>query len=125
MLSLLAVFLDILPGYRIRPPTEKEKEMNVRQEGRGDGAGQSRGAAGDEREAGGAGQSRGLGRAGVRAAGLARNGGWEGRHCGQSIFFLAPLPHAVRPLHHHGRSCCGCCCSRCCCTLPPTTRPRL
>ena len=35
MLSLLAVFLDILPGYRIRPPTEKEKEMNVRQEGRG------------------------------------------------------------------------------------------
>eukprot|EP00887_Chlorella_sp_A99_P004044 scaffold11.g4044.t1 len=32
MLSLLAVFLDVLPGYRIRPPTEKEQEMAVSKE---------------------------------------------------------------------------------------------
>ena len=29
MLSLAAVFRDILPGYRIRPPTEKELAMAV------------------------------------------------------------------------------------------------
>lgn len=29
MLSLAAVFKDILPGYRIRPPTEKERAMPV------------------------------------------------------------------------------------------------
>ncbi|KAG2485768.1 hypothetical protein HYH03_015482 [Edaphochlamys debaryana] len=32
MLSLLAVFKDILPGYRIRPPTEKELEVKVSKE---------------------------------------------------------------------------------------------
>eukprot|EP00983_Pelagomonas_calceolata_P106904 1159283-Pelagomonas_calceolata.AAC.5 len=31
MVSLLAVFKDIIPGYRIRPPTEKELEVKVRQ----------------------------------------------------------------------------------------------
>jgi hypothetical protein len=30
MLSLLAVFRDILPSYRIRLPTDKEAEMAVR-----------------------------------------------------------------------------------------------
>ena len=29
MLSLAAVFKDILPGYRIRPPTDKELSMAV------------------------------------------------------------------------------------------------
>ncbi|KAG2451742.1 hypothetical protein HYH02_003522 [Chlamydomonas schloesseri] len=29
MLSLLAVFKDILPGYRIRPPSDKEQEVKV------------------------------------------------------------------------------------------------
>ncbi|KAG2441809.1 hypothetical protein HXX76_003419 [Chlamydomonas incerta] len=29
MLSLLAVYKDILPGYRIRPPTDKEQEVKV------------------------------------------------------------------------------------------------
>jgi hypothetical protein len=29
MLSLLAVFKDIIPGYRIRLPTEKELEVKV------------------------------------------------------------------------------------------------
>ncbi|MCI02091.1 nucleolar complex protein 3, partial [Trifolium medium] len=29
LLSLLAVFRDIIPGYRIRLPTEKEQEMKV------------------------------------------------------------------------------------------------
>ena len=29
MLTLLAVFRDVLPGYRIRPPTDKELEMSV------------------------------------------------------------------------------------------------
>jgi len=28
-LSLLAIFKDIIPGYRIRLPTEKEKQMKV------------------------------------------------------------------------------------------------
>lgn len=32
MLSLLAVFKDILPGYRIRLPTEKELEVPVSKE---------------------------------------------------------------------------------------------
>lgn len=32
MLSLLAVFKDILPGYRIRLPTEKELEIPVSKE---------------------------------------------------------------------------------------------
>ncbi|GMJ11650.1 NucleOlar Complex associated 3 [Hibiscus trionum] len=32
LLSLLAVFKDIIPGYRIRLPTEKELEMNVSKE---------------------------------------------------------------------------------------------
>ncbi|EFJ11960.1 hypothetical protein SELMODRAFT_125068, partial [Selaginella moellendorffii] len=32
MLSLMAIFRDILPGYRIRPPTEKELEMKVSKE---------------------------------------------------------------------------------------------
>eukprot|EP00884_Botryococcus_braunii_P002153 jgi/Botrbrau1/11939/Bobra.341_1s0006.1 len=32
MLSLLAVFRDIIPGYRIRPPTEKELAMPVSKE---------------------------------------------------------------------------------------------
>ncbi|SPO32473.1 related to NOC3 protein, required for maturation and intranuclear transport of pre-ribosomes [Ustilago trichophora] len=32
MLSMLAVFVDILPGYRIRPLTEKEQEEKVGQE---------------------------------------------------------------------------------------------
>ena len=32
MLSLAAVFKDILPGYRIRPPTEKELSMPVSKE---------------------------------------------------------------------------------------------
>ena len=32
MLSLVAVFRDILPGYRIRPPTEKELTMPVSKE---------------------------------------------------------------------------------------------
>ena len=31
-LSLLAVFRDVLPGYRIRLPTEKEQEMAVSKE---------------------------------------------------------------------------------------------
>ena len=31
-LSLLAVFRDILPGYRIRLPTEKEQEVVVSKE---------------------------------------------------------------------------------------------
>jgi len=30
MVSLLAVFKDIIPGYRIRPPTDKEMEVKVR-----------------------------------------------------------------------------------------------
>eukprot|EP00198_Chlamydomonas_reinhardtii_P008517 XP_001697854.1 predicted protein [Chlamydomonas reinhardtii] len=29
MLSLLAVYKDILPGYRIRPPTDKEQEVKT------------------------------------------------------------------------------------------------
>ena len=29
LLSLLAVFQDILPAYRIRPPTEKELQVRV------------------------------------------------------------------------------------------------
>ena len=29
MLSLLVVFRDLVPGYRIRPPSDKELEMNV------------------------------------------------------------------------------------------------
>jgi hypothetical protein len=32
MLSLLAVFKDIAPGYRIRPPTAKELEVKVGQQ---------------------------------------------------------------------------------------------
>lgn len=32
MLSLAAVFKDILPGYRIRPPTDKEQAMSVSKE---------------------------------------------------------------------------------------------
>ncbi|GLI63195.1 hypothetical protein VaNZ11_006093 [Volvox africanus] len=32
LLSLFAVFKDILPGYRIRPPTEKELEVKVSKE---------------------------------------------------------------------------------------------
>lgn len=32
MLSLLAVFKDILPGYRIRLPTEKELDIPVSKE---------------------------------------------------------------------------------------------
>ena len=32
MLSLAAVFKDILPGYRIRPPTDKELSMAVSKE---------------------------------------------------------------------------------------------
>ena len=32
MLSLAAVFKDILPGYKIRPPTEKELAMPVSKE---------------------------------------------------------------------------------------------
>ena len=32
MLTLLAVFKDILPGYRIRLPTEKELEVPVSKE---------------------------------------------------------------------------------------------
>ena len=32
MLSLLAVFKDTLPGYRIRLPTEKELEVPVSKE---------------------------------------------------------------------------------------------
>ena len=32
MVSLAAVFKDILPGYRIRPPTDKEKAMSVSKE---------------------------------------------------------------------------------------------
>lgn len=32
MLSLLAVFKDILPGYRIRLPTEKEMDIPVSKE---------------------------------------------------------------------------------------------
>ncbi len=35
MLSLLAVFLDIIPGYRIRPPTEQELAVKVRDATRG------------------------------------------------------------------------------------------
>ncbi|XP_013420494.1 nucleolar complex protein 3 homolog [Lingula anatina] len=32
MLSLLEVFKDIIPGYRIRPPTDKEKEQSMKLE---------------------------------------------------------------------------------------------
>ncbi len=32
MLSLAAVFKDILPGYKIRPPTDKELAMPVSKE---------------------------------------------------------------------------------------------
>ena len=32
MLSAAAVFADVLPGYRIRPPTEKELAMPVSKE---------------------------------------------------------------------------------------------
>jgi hypothetical protein len=32
MLSLLAIFRDIIPGYRIRPPTEKELATQLSKE---------------------------------------------------------------------------------------------
>lgn len=34
LLSLFAVFKDIVPGYRIRPPSEKELEVKVGQRAR-------------------------------------------------------------------------------------------
>jgi hypothetical protein len=46
MVTLLAVFKDILPGYRIRPPTEKELQVKVGPGGvRGGGWVQESGAA--------------------------------------------------------------------------------
>lgn len=34
ILSQLAVFKDIIPGYRIRPPSDEEKAMKVTSRGR-------------------------------------------------------------------------------------------
>jgi hypothetical protein len=49
MVTLLAVFKDVLPGYRIRPPTEKELQVKVgggREGGEGARAASTSGRAG-------------------------------------------------------------------------------